>query len=146
MSVVTKALILTALTLLGWLSVVRYQERSAEGPCRVTYVYDGDTVALTCGADMEMTARIVGLDAPETKEPRCPEELAHGTLATERLRALVAGGEVAYYPRGEDRYDRLLIRLYVDGQDVAKRLVREGLAVTYRGGARPDWCARLGAA
>lgn len=145
MSLITRALLLTGLTLAVWLSVVRYSERSAAGPCRVSYVYDGDTVALTCAADMELAARIVGLDAPETKEPRCPEELAHGTLATERLRALLEAGEVAYYPRGVDKYDRLLIRLYVNGRDVAKQLVREGLAVTYRGGARPDWCARLGA-
>lgn len=146
MNIVAKALILTALTMLGWVALVRYQDAFAEGPCRVTYVYDGDTVALTCGTDMEITARIVGLDAPETTEPGCPEELAQGVLATERLRALLKDAVVTYYERGQDKYDRLLIRLFADERDVAERLVQEGLAVVYDGGARVDWCDRLGAA
>jgi len=114
----------------------------AERGCTLGYVYDGDTVELKCGAE-RLTARLQGFDTPETKDPGCPEELAHGTLATERLRALVARGEVTFHKVGTDKYNRVLIRLSVDGNDVGDQLIREGLAVAYQGGARIDWCIRL---
>ena len=141
-----KALLLTAATVAGWISVVRWQERqAAAGDCPVSYVYDGDTVALDCGG-REITARIVGLDTPETRDAHCAEELAAGEAATARLREIVAGGAVTYRRRGVDRYGRWLIRLEAAGRDVAQVMIGEGLAVGYAGGTRIDWCRRLGAA
>lgn len=148
MSVVARALLITAATVAAWLLLVRYADRMSAklAACRVAYVYDGDTVALDCGGPEEVAARLLGLDAPETKEPGCPEELAHGALATDRLRALVGRGAVTLRQFGEDKYGRPLIRLRIDGEDVADRLVREGLAVSYHGRARIDWCEKLRAA
>ncbi|PIE18387.1 MAG: transposase [Proteobacteria bacterium] len=97
---------------------------------------------MDCGGG-EVTARVIGLDTPETVKARCDAELAAGKRATERLRALVARGEVVIRRRGYDKYGRDLIRLTVDGRDVADTLVSEQLAVRYRGGARPNWCERL---
>lgn len=127
-----------------WIGGVRQYERyvGRAGECAVSYVYDGDTVALKCGM-REETARVQGLDTPETKEPRCPQEFKAGKQATLRLRALVKQGEVSYRAVGYDKYGRRLIRLSVDGEDVADTLVREGLAVAYTGGKRIDWCAGL---
>jgi endonuclease YncB( thermonuclease family) len=34
--------------------------------------------------------------------------------------------------------------LWIDGQDVAEVLIGEGLATEYDGGARVNWCDRLG--
>ncbi|MFU1476537.1 thermonuclease family protein [Roseovarius sp. C7] len=153
---ITRAIGITALTVGCWLWLVRLGPElgpqiagtppadAAEG-CEVSYVYDGDTVALDCGEGAEITARLVGFDTPETKEPGCAEELAHGALVSDRLRALIGQGAVAYEIAGRDKYDRLLITLRVAGEDVGERLIREGLAVPYRGGARIDWCDRLGA-
>lgn len=143
-----RAIGITGLTVGGWLLLVRLGQESVADTmagCAVSYVYDGDTVALDCGAEDEMTARLVGFDTPETKSPGCAEELAHGALATDRLRALIGQGAVSYELRGRDTYDRLLIALQVAGEDVGARLIREGLAVAYDGGGRIDWCARLGA-
>lgn len=149
MQLIAKTLMLTAVTLGVWLYLVRYSERSGavKELCRVGYVYDGDTVALDCGGEEQITARVRGLDAPETKSPGCAEELAHGTLATERLRALIAAAdEVTVKIFGKDKYNRELITLRLDGLDVAKTLVREGLATAYSGGQRVNWCEKLGAA
>ena len=146
--VFVRAIGITGLTVGGWLLLVRLGPEGVADPmagCAVSYVYDGDTVALDCGAEAEMTARLVGFDTPETKSPGCAEELAHGALATDRLRALIGQGAVRYELRGRDKYDRLLIALQVAGEDVGARLIREGLAVAYDGGGRIDWCARLGA-
>ncbi|PIE14501.1 MAG: nuclease [Rhodobacterales bacterium] len=145
---VAKALILTALTMAVWVYVVRVSEEArAEAGCSVGYVYDGDTVELICDGAAR-TARIVGLDTPETRDARCAAERRHGRAATERLRALIKarGAAVDIWRRGHDKYGRVLIRLHVDGTDVAETLIGEGGAVPYRGGARIDWCARLEAA
>jgi micrococcal nuclease len=35
------------------------------------------------------------------------------------------------------------VQLSLDGRDVGRVLIAEGLAVPYSGGRRIDWCARL---
>lgn len=146
-----RALLLTVLTVGGWLGLVALQGgqilgRVPQGPgCRVSYVYDGDTVALDCGTGRELTARLVGLDTPETKEPGCDAELALGKRATLRLRALVDQGPVRLSRVGVDKYRRPLMRMWIGPSEVAEVMVQEGLAVAYRGGARIDWCQKLGA-
>ncbi|UXX83987.1 thermonuclease family protein [Roseovarius pelagicus] len=148
METLARAVLITVITVAVWHMLVTWHGqqalKAAEG-CVVSYVYDGDTVALECDGRHEETARLVGLDTPETKDPGCADELALGTLATERLRTLVAGSDVKVRRDGYDRYGRVLIRLLVEGQDVARTLIRERLALPYTGGTRPDWCARLGA-
>lgn len=127
---------LLALGVLLWVAQV------ARGQCRLRYVYDGDTVSMDCGVG-EVTARVIGLDAPETVRARCDAERAAGKRATERLRDLVKGGPVVIRRNGHDKYGRDLIRLEVGGRDIAPVMVDEGMAVAYDGGARIDWCARL---
>lgn len=107
--------------------------------CTIGYVYDGDTVELICGATRS-TARLVGFDTPETKEPRCPAEAALGRRATERLRDLLRGGQVGIFRQGHDKYGRDLIVVTVAGRDVGDLLVAEGLAHAYHGGSRGGWC------
>lgn len=101
------------------------------------YVVDGDTIRMDGDS-----WRLVGLDTPETYEPRCDFELALGQAATARLRGLMASGrliEVIRLP-GRDRFDRGLARLYVGGENIADILIREGLARAYDGGRRESWC------
>jgi endonuclease YncB( thermonuclease family) len=99
-------------------------------------VVDGDTIWIG-GQDV----RIADIDAPETHEPRCPEELALGNQATERLHQLVNSGPVTLesIDRDEDRYGRKLRIVLVDGTSVGDTLVSEGLARWYEGGRQP-WC------
>lgn len=107
--------------------------------CSIGHVYDGDTVELVCGASRS-TARLVGFDTPETREPRCPAEAALGRRATERLRALVRQGPLAIFPQGHDKYGRELITVTLDGRNIGDLLVAEGLAHAYHGGSRGGWC------
>ena len=119
-----------------------YHDLSEKG-CRLGYVYDGDTVELICDGQSR-TARLVGFDTPETKEPGCEAEAALGQRATARLRELVRAGPAVLDSEGVDKYGRVLATLTVDGRDVGDVLIAENLAVRYRGGARIDWCERLG--
>lgn len=125
----------------NWLAP--YENLTAEG-CTLNYVYDGDTVALDCGGE-RITARVLGLDAPEAKSPKCAAEKAHAAKATARLRELSASGALTFSGHARDKYQRLLVTMKVDGEDVAETLIRENLAVAYSGARRIDWCARLGA-
>ncbi len=124
----------------NWLAP--YESLTAEG-CTLNYVYDGDTVALDCARGRK-TARLVGFDTPETRDADCGAEKALGDRATLRLRAL-AKGDVTFDAKGYDKYGRILAVMKVDGVDVATTLVAEGLAAPYLGGARINWCRKLGA-
>ena len=117
-------------------------ENLSEAGCRLDYVYDGDTVALDCGGEIE-TARLIGLDTPETRNPGCRAEAALGEAATLRLREISGQGAVSFSGQVRDKYGRLLVTMRVDGADVADLLIAEDLAVPYRGAARIDWCDRL---
>lgn len=119
------------------------------GPIRVI---DGDTVDVR-----GERFRLVGLNTPETYEPRCAAELELGTRAKERLMALLAGGPPRLVkvpcacPPGSEgtkrcNHGRSCGVLSVNGVDVAETLVSEGLAVAFHCGAescppmpRP-WC------
>ena len=146
---VLRALVVTGLTIGGWLWLVAAQGGQLFGrvptgeACRIAYVYDGDTVALDCGDGKEVTARLVGFDTPEAKSPGCAAEANLAAQATQRLRELVSAGRVTLNRQGIDKYRRPLMRLRMDGVDVSKVLIREGLAVPYDGGKRMNWCEKL---
>lgn len=95
---------------------------------------DGDTIVVD-----GRRVRVMGLDTPE-RQARCPREARQAHKATERMRELVAGG-VTVRPQGQDRYGRrLAVVRDQQGRDVAKTMVREGLAREYHGGRREGWC------
>ena len=110
----------------------------------VRSVFDGDTIRadLHLGLDLVLRnqpIRVQGLDAPEIRGD-CAREQALARQARDRLRELLAGGEVAVETHGEDRYGRTLAVVRLDGIDVAEVLIGEGLARAYSGGKREGWC------
>ena len=114
-----------------------------ELPANVVYVIDGDTliadIALCDGKWREMHVRLRGLDAPEM-EGNCSDERHKARLARARLQRL-AGKQVLLDRFGRDKYGRLLVRVRTpQGEDIAGRLIREGLARPYAGGRRRPWC------
>ncbi len=113
--------------------------------CGISRVIDGDTVRLSCPDGTGGSARLMGFDTPETFRPRCAAEEALGRKATAYLRRRIAAAtSIRAIGGGRDKYDRLLIRLFIDGEDLASDMVARGLAVRYSGGRRIDWCSRLG--
>jgi len=99
-------------------------------------VVDGDTLYLE-----GQKIRIAGIDASETHDYGCPEELMLGDRATDRLQSLLNGGAITLstIDRDEDVYGRKLREVAVDGSDVGDTLISEGLARAY-GGGRRSWC------
>lgn len=79
-------------------------------------VIDGDTIRI--GAER---IRLRGIDAPELSEP-------NGWAATQRLRDLLSTGSIQLIPYGRDVYDRVVADVFVNGENVADMLKREGWA------------------
>ena len=109
--------------------------------CRVSYVIDGDTITLTCMGGREIRARLVGFDAPEVYSPACAAERRAGEAATDALRAAIAAADRVDLRRtGWDRYGRALVRLELDGSNIAAGMVAAGLARRDGWGKEEGWC------
>ncbi len=111
------------------------------GECRILRVVDGDTLTLMCAEEGLESARLLGFDTPEKYSPKCAAEFVAAEKATWALRTLIQEAdrlELAH--DGTDRYGRSLVRLTLDGQDVARLMIRAGHARAYGGGLRGAWC------
>lgn len=111
------------------------------GTCRILRVVDGDTVTLMCPEEGMESARLTGFDTPEKYAPKCLSEFVAAERASWKLRTLIQKADRLKVTReGVDQYGRALVRLELDGQDVAGRMVRTGLARVNNGGPRGSWC------
>lgn len=101
----------------------------------VTKVIDGDTIDVRIGRQTRRI-RLIGIDTPETKDPRKPVQ-CFGKEASARTAALLPPGTEVRLERDveeTDVYDRTLAYVYraSDGLFVNLSLVAEGLADTLR--------------
>lgn len=96
----------------------------------VTNVVDGDTIDVKIGSKIERL-RLVGMDTPETVDPRKPVQ-CFGKEASARTKKLLLGKKVqlvADSTQGDrDKYGRLLRYVILDGLNFNKRLIAEGYA------------------
>ena len=116
----------------------------ADPRCLVTRVVDGDTLEIACSESNRGNVRLLGFDTPETFRPGCAAERSLGQQARAYLEQRLRSARlIDAAPEGRDRYGRVLVRLRLDGQDLARIMIDAGLAVAYDGGRRINWCARL---
>lgn len=114
---------------------------SDQGTCRIIRVVDGDTVSLICPEDGMVSARILGLDTPEKYSPKCFAEFVAAEKASWALRTMIQKADrISLTHDGTDQYGRALVRLDLDGVDVARTMIRAGHARQYGGGLRGSWC------
>ncbi len=89
-----------------------------------------------------VSARLLGFDTPEKYAPKCLGEFLAAEKASWHLRALIQGADrLSLTQEGTDQYGRALVRLELDGVDVARLMIRAGHARQYGGGLRGGWCA-----
>lgn len=97
----------------------------------VIRVVDGDTLRVQVGEEEE-TVRLVGIDTPETVDPRRDVE-CFGEESTQAMTELVSGQSVRLErdstQQNRDRYGRLLRFVFLsDGRDVGLELISAGVA------------------
>lgn len=115
--------------------------QGVDGTCRIVRVMDGDTVSLLCPEEGFESARLMGFDTPEKYSPKCMAEFVAAEKATWALRTLIQKADRLELKReGTDRYGRALVRLELDGVDVARLMIRGGHARQYGGELRGSWC------
>ncbi|MEJ6397919.1 thermonuclease family protein [Yoonia sp. 208BN28-4] len=115
--------------------------QSGDGTCRIAGVIDGDTVQLWCPSLGSQRARLLGFDAPELFSPQCTGEATQALAAKWYLRrVLFSADDLRLVKEGRDRYDRSLVRVFVDGVPLARQMIEEGHARPYEGGKRAGWC------
>jgi micrococcal nuclease len=101
---------------------------------KVIKVVDGDTLKVVVQGQPE-TVRVIGLDTPETVDPRKPVQ-CFGKAAAAKMTELVGEKEVVLVAdptQGErDKYQRLLRFVFLpDGTDVGLSLIQGGYAYEY---------------
>lgn len=100
----------------------------------VTLVVDGDTIKISKDGKEE-TLRLIGIDTPETVDPRKPVQ-CFGKEASNKTKELLLGRKVAIEQDASqdtrDKYGRLLVYVYRDdGLFFNKYLLEEGYAHEY---------------
>jgi len=95
--------------------------------CKVTKVYDGDTIKIDCVLGI-VSVRLRNIDAPELRQ-------TGGISSRDHLRSICpAGTQVYVYSYGRDRYGRILGDVYLAGDsvDLSRQQVSVGHAWVYR--------------
>lgn len=91
---------------------------------KVVAIADGDTVTVLMN-NAQYKLRLAEIDTPERAQP-------YGSKAKEVLSGLVFGKEIIAKVEDMDRYGRYVARIFVDGLDVNREMVRQGAAWVYR--------------
>jgi len=122
-------------------------------PATVVKVIDGDTVRVVAsvwpGIDVPVSVRIAGIDTPESRRPKCPEERAAGKKAAALVRELLSPGDRVRLRdvHGGKYAGRVVARLMLlteQGEaSLGQMLIDRHLALPYFGGRKADWCAIL---
>jgi micrococcal nuclease len=102
-----------------------------ESQVLVVEVVDGDTIKVQDEqSKVVKTVRLIGINTPETKDPRKPVEY-YGKEASAYAKDLLANRKVTLVKDVEDldKYNRLLRYIYLgDGTFVNEQMVRQGYA------------------
>ena len=128
-------------------------EQGGLGPvtAHLVRVIDGDTVRVRAhiwiDQQVEVTVRLEGADAAELNG-RCEFERRLAREARARLGELLGDGGLVMDRIGPGKYGgRVVARVFtLAGDDIAQRLIEEGLARPYDGGGRGPWCDALASA
>lgn len=92
---------------------------------KVVGVSDGDTVTVLDSSNNQHKIRLQGIDAPESGQ-------AFGQNAKESLSNLIFGKTVSVLIYKKDKYGRSVGTIYIDGEDINLRQIKNGVAWHYK--------------
>ena len=91
----------------------------------VVKITDGDTVTVLDSSKTQFKVRLAGIDAPESHQ-------AFGQRSRQFLASIVFQKRVVVEWDKRDRFERIVGKVQVDGNDVNVRLIQVGLAWHYK--------------
>jgi len=89
----------------------------------VAAVHDGDSYRMK---GMEKFSRIAGVDCPELRSPYVTVAQSYGREIGDSVRLFLKGREVRYNFLKIDRHKRPIVRVFVDGYDLAEIILSRG--------------------
>ena len=114
--------------------------------CAVTYVLDGDTIAVSCA---QSTVRFLLINTPEIAHGPSQPAQCGGAAAKSYLESRLPAGTAVRLMAGKrdkDRYGRLLRYVFLGEELLNETLVRAGYAERYRAAEDRTYEARIVAA
>ncbi len=115
-------------------AVLGEQTAVSSESAKVIRVVDGDTIRVSLN-NQEKTIRLIGINTPETVDPRKEVE-CFGKEASDKAKELLSGQDI-YLESDEsqgntDKYDRLLRYVWLmDGRSFNKLMISQGYAYEY---------------
>ncbi len=99
----------------------------------VTRIVDGDTLVVELPGGSQEKVRLIGVDTPESVDPRKPvERFSKEAAAYAERRLLGRDVRLAFGPEGRDYYGRLLAYVFLDdGTCVNLAIVSDGYGFAY---------------
>lgn len=96
------------------------------GPYDVSYVYDGDTIAVVKNGQ-EIKVRLIGIDTPESVHRNNSLNTEEGKEASFFTKELLEGNKVylVYDIDKKDKYDRTLAYVYTENKEMVNALLLE---------------------
>lgn len=92
---------------------------------KVTAVQDGDTLTILDSNNMEHKIRLVGIDAPERRQP-------FGSKAKQALSDKVFGKTIRVEWNEKDRYGRMLGKVLLGERWINRDMIEDGFAWHYK--------------
>ena len=138
-------LLLTACFLLA--PVTAWADPAITGPisAKVIKVYDGDTFTVEAypwpGLEAKASVRVDGVDTPEIRG-KCDAEKQKAIEAREFVKGLILGEVVQLENVKHGKYaGRVVAEVILDGgENLAEKIISQGLGREYHGGTREGWC------
>ncbi|CZF85390.1 thermonuclease family protein [Grimontia marina] len=112
---------------------------------KVTSIYDADTFRVNIDGwpaivGQHVPVRVKGVDAPEIRG-KCKTEKHLARVAKQfTVEQLRTAKEIRLTNIERGKYFRLLADVEIDGQLLADKLIKAGIARPYQGGKRETWC------
>ena len=103
----------------------------------IVKIYDGDTITVSIRLGFNITTkqtfRLANIDTPEIKGDERPDGIISRDWLRERLsKAMENNGIVIKtYKDTKGKYGRYIAEIFVDGVNINKQLLAEGLASVY---------------
>jgi len=95
---------------------------------------DGDTLQVQLASRKREKVRIIGIDTPETVDPRKPVQ-CFGKEASAKMKKFVNRKKVTLEKNpaeNRDKYKRLLRYVHLNDEDIGATMIREGYAFSYK--------------